>query len=311
MDDKQLLDTAAAIAREAGAILMGHLGRVRIESKGEADLVTAADRASEAHITARLRHQFPRHAMIAEEGTRTEATGDSPRWYVDPLDGTTNFAHGLPLFAVSLGLERGGVMVAGVVYNPPLDEMFTALRGQGAWRNGASIHVASTTRLSGALLATGFPSRKRQHNPNIHFYQHFSLVSHGMRRLGAAALDLCYTACGRFGGFWEFNLQPWDVAAGSLIVTEAGGQVSDMRGHPHHLHSPTILASNGHLHAPLLAAFDDLFAGRVPPLPRPALSPRQPPGAPPSARPRPLPRAGPSGKKLSHPLTGRGSGKRR
>lgn len=267
MDDRQLLTTAEGIAREAGAILLEHLGRVRIESKGEADLVTAADRASEAHITRRLREEFPGHAMIAEEGSRTEGADGSPQWYVDPLDGTTNYAHGLPFFAVSLGLERAGEIEAGVVYNPPLDEMFTALRGQGAWLNHEPIHVAETGSLTEALLATGFPSRKRHRNPNIYFYQHFSLISHGMRRLGAAALDLCYTACGRFGGFWEFNLQPWDVAAGALIVREAGGRVSDMRGGGHQLDSPEILASNGHLHGALLGAFADVFAGRVEALP--------------------------------------------
>ncbi|MGH9465731.1 MAG: inositol monophosphatase family protein [Terriglobales bacterium] len=265
-----LLAEAEAIAREAGAILLAHLGRVGIESKGEADLVTAADRASEAHITGRLRAAFPGSAMVAEEGSRIEGGAGSDCWYVDPLDGTTNFAHGLPFFAVSLGLEREGVLEAGVVYNPPLDEMFTALRGRGAWLNHQPIHVAAVADLSQALLATGFPSRKRPQNPNIHFYQHFSLASHGMRRLGAAALDLCYTACGRFGGFWEFGLQPWDVAAGALIVAEAGGTVTDMRGAPHRLRSPEVLASNGRLHPALLAACDALFAGRTPPLPDPS-----------------------------------------
>ncbi|MGH9487841.1 MAG: inositol monophosphatase family protein [Terriglobales bacterium] len=267
--DAAALAAAVAITREAGQILLQHRGRVGIESKGEADLVTAADRASEAHITSRLRAAFPSHAIVAEEGSRSDGDG-SACWYVDPLDGTTNFAHGLPLFAVSLGLERAGAIVAGVVYNPVLDEMFTARRGQGALLNGSPIHVSDVRQIRDALLATGFPSRKRQQNPNIHFYQHFSLVSHGMRRLGAAALDLCYTACGRFGGFWEFGLQPWDVAAGGLIVTEAGGEVTDMRGAVHQLRSPDILASNGHLHPGLLRDFAALFAGRTPPLPDPA-----------------------------------------
>lgn len=270
LDCNAILSIAQEIAREAGAILLQHRGRVGIEYKGEADLVTAADRASEQHITARLRQAFPDHAMVAEEGSRTEGSG--PCWYVDPLDGTTNFAHGLPFFAVSMGLECDGEIVCGLVYNPVLDEMFTAVRGGGARLNGRPIHVSSQNQIAAALLATGFPSRKRHQNPNIHFYQYFSLNSHGMRRLGSAALDLCYTACGRFEGFWEFNLQPWDVAAGKLIVAEAGGQVSDLLGQPHHLNSPEILASNGSLHAALLAAFAALFArpgAEVAPVPDP------------------------------------------
>ncbi|HVA63044.1 MAG TPA: inositol monophosphatase family protein [Terriglobales bacterium] len=260
---------AAAIARAAGVVLLEHRGRVRIEYKGEADLVTAADRASEALIVARLRAEFPDHAVVAEEGGASAGSGPAAefRWYVDPLDGTTNYAHGLPFFAVSLGLEQNGRVVAGVVYNPVLDEMFTAVRGAGARLNGEPIAVSRQEDLGQALLATGFPSRKRHANPNIHFYQYFSLRTHGMRRLGSAALDLCYTACGRFEGFWEFNLQPWDTAAGGLIVTEAGGEVSDMLGQAHQLRSPEILASNGHLHPALLAAFAAIFSGGAEALP--------------------------------------------
>ncbi|MGH9518863.1 MAG: inositol monophosphatase family protein, partial [Terriglobales bacterium] len=200
-------------------------------------------------------------------------------WYVDPLDGTTNFAHGLPFFAVSLGLQQAGEIVAGVVFNPVLDEMFAAARGAGATLNGRSIRVSSQRELAASLLATGFPSQKRHPNPNIHFYQHFSLRTHGMRRLGSAALDLCYTACGRFEGFWEFNLKPWDTAAAQLILTEAGGQVSDMRGAPFQLESAEILASNGYLHPDLLAAMADIFAGRVDPLPSAAAYAASRPGA--------------------------------
>ncbi|HVB40667.1 MAG TPA: inositol monophosphatase family protein [Terriglobales bacterium] len=270
--------TAAAIAREAGAILMQHRGRVRIEYKGEADLVTAADRASEAHITARLRACYPDHVLIGEEGGRAAGGGkanaeaqedDGYCWYIDPLDGTTNYAHGLPFFAVSMGLQYHGQTVAAAVYNPPLDEMFTATAGGGAQLNGHPIAVSPQTELAQSLLATGFPSRKRHLNPNIHFYYYFSVRTHGMRRLGAAALDLCYTACGRFEGFWEFHLKPWDTAAGGLIVTEAGGALTDIAGAPHQLDSPEVLASNGHLHAELLAVFTRLFGGEREVLPAP------------------------------------------
>lgn len=262
------LTPASMLAREAGSILMRHLGRVRIEYKGEADLVTAADRESESHISARLREWFPTHRLVGEEGARAEGESEYC-WYVDPLDGTTNFAHGVPFFAVSLGLEYRQRMIAAVVYNPALDEMFTATAGAGARRNGEPIHVSQQGDLAQALLATGFPSQKRHQNPNIHFYQYFSLRTHGMRRLGAAALDLCYTACGRFEGFWEFNLKPWDTAAGQLIVTEAGGTVSDLTGNPYRLGGPEILASNGRLHEDLVKAFGELFAGKRDELPSP------------------------------------------
>ncbi|MGH9415918.1 MAG: inositol monophosphatase family protein [Terriglobales bacterium] len=268
-DAASCLAAATAIAREAGALLLDHRGRVAVEYKGEADLVTAADRASEALITARLRQSFPDHAVVGEEGGgQPDPYGDC--WYVDPLDGTTNFAHGLPLFAVSLALVRAGQTIVGVVYNPVLQEMFTALRGDGAHLNGSPIAVSRQQDLAQSLLATGFPSQKRHKNPNIHFYQYFSLRTHGMRRLGAAALDLCYTACGRFEAFWEFNLKPWDVAAGKLIVEEAGGAISDMLGGPHRLDSPEILASNLRLHPELLQAFAALFAGHAPPAASPA-----------------------------------------
>lgn len=265
MHDSEFVQAAQEIAREAGRLLLDHQGRVQVEYKGEADLVTAADRASEALIANRLRTAFPEHALIAEEGSRRAGQGYC--WYVDPLDGTTNFAHGLPFFAVSLGLQREGEIVAGVVYNPVLDEMFAAARGAGATLNGQPIAVSRQSVLAASLLATGFPSQKRHPNPNIHFYQHFSLRTHGMRRFGSAALDLCYTACGRFEGFWEFNLKPWDTAAAQLILTEAGGRVSDMRGEPFRLESAEILASNGYLHPALLAEMGNIFAGRVDPLP--------------------------------------------
>lgn len=267
--DPAFENAAAEIAREAGDLLLTHLGHVAVEYKGEADLVTAADRASEALITRRLRERFPEHAMVAEEGSRTEGAGGF-RWHVDPLDGTTNFAHRLPFFCVSLGLETGREIVAGAVYNPVLREMFSATQGRGARLNGAPIAVSPMASLREAIVATGFPSRKRHRNPNIHFYHAVTLSTQGVRRFGSAALDLCYTACGRFDAFWEFHLNSWDVAAGSLILTEAGGILSDMVGRPYTFTAPEILASNGHIHAELLALFGDIFAGREPALPSPA-----------------------------------------
>jgi myo-inositol-1(or 4)-monophosphatase len=251
-----------SMAREAGSLLMDFFRqRVKIEYKGEADLVTVADRKSEALILERIRQQFPAHDVMGEEGARIE-TGSDYKWYVDPLDGTTNFAHGFPVFCVSLAVDHRGQRVAGVVYDPTRDEMFTAELGSGARLNGEAIRVSSTSRLSDCLLATGFPSQKRHKNPNIHFYHQITLKTHGVRRAGSAALDLCYVASGRFDGFWEFNLNPWDTAAGVLIAEEAGGRVTDFSGGPFQLASRETVASNGLVHDALLAEFKAIFEGR-------------------------------------------------
>jgi len=199
---------------------------VKIEYKGDVDLVTVADRESEALILERIRKPFPTHDVMGEEGTRIE-TGSEYKWYVDPLDGTTNFAHGYPVFCVSLAVERRGQRVAGVIYDPTRDEMFSAELGSGARLNGQAIHVSATANLGECLVATGFPSQKRHKNPNIYFYHQITLRTHGVRRAGSAALDLCNVASGRYDGFWEFNLNPWDTAAGVLMVEEAGGKVTD------------------------------------------------------------------------------------
>ena len=213
------------IAREAGALLMSYFARrIGFEYKGEVDLVTEADRASEKLIVERLRARWPEYGIVGEEGTRSDMEADY-RWYVDPLDGTTNFAHAFPVFCVSIGLvHKDEDLVAGVLYDPTRDEMFSAEHGQGAELNGKPIQVSQTKRLSESLLATGFPSHKRHQNPNIHFYHQITLRSHGVRRAGSAALDLANVACGRYDGFWEFNLNPWDTAAGALLVQEAGGE---------------------------------------------------------------------------------------
>ena len=256
----------SAIAREAGALLLHHFHQgLKIEYKGEADLVTAADRASETLIRRRIREQFPSHDVLGEEQGLNDQ-GSDYRWYVDPLDGTTNFAHGYPVFCVSLALEHRSAAsasrIAAVVYDPTRDELFTAEKGRGAHLNGEPVHVSKAAHLHDCLVATGFPSRKRHKNPNIHFYHQITLRTHGVRRAGSAALDLCMVACGRFDGFWEFNLNPWDTAAGVLIVEEAGGRVSHFDGSPFTIDSSETLASNGLVHEALLHEFAQIFAGR-------------------------------------------------
>jgi myo-inositol-1(or 4)-monophosphatase len=260
----QHLETAVEIAREAGALVVNFLERrVPFETKGEFDLVTAADRASEKLIVERLRSYFPAHSIMAEEGGGIEKTSEY-QWFVDPVDGTTNFAHAFPFFNVTLGLARGGEMVAGVVYDPVRQEMFTAERGAGAYLNNRRIHVSTAAHVSDSLASTGFPSRKRHHNINIHFYYQLAMASHGVRRTGSAALDLAYVAAGRLDFFWEFGLKPWDMAAGSLLVQEAGGRVSDMRGASHTvLSSETLLADNSLLHDEIIGAFDEIFRGNL------------------------------------------------
>jgi myo-inositol-1(or 4)-monophosphatase len=265
------LETAAEIAREAGSLLSHYFERrVVAERKGEYDLVTDADRASESLVVERLRSHFPSHAIIAEEGSGIE-TASEYRWYVDPLDGTTNFAHGYPVFNVTLGLERAGEPIAGVIYDPVRQEMFAAERGAGAYLNSRRIRVSQVNHLAEALFSTGFPNRKRSGNYNIHFYHQLAMATHGVRRSGSAAIDLAYVACGRLDGFWEFGLNPWDMAAGRLIVAEAGGRYTDMKGQPHNLKSAHLMADNGLIHDELLEIFAEIFRGEgrapLPPVP--------------------------------------------
>ena len=261
------LETAVEIAREAGTLLANYFERrVAFELKGDFDLVTEADRASEKLIVERLRSHFPTHGIMAEEGGGHESPSGY-RWFVDPLDGTTNFAHSFPMFNVTLGLEREGELLAGVIFDPVRQEMFTAERGSGAWLNNRRIRVSAVRRLEDSLASTGFPSRKRHQNVNIHFYHQMAMASHGVRRTGSAAIDLAYVACGRLDAFGEFGLKPWDMAAGALLVREAGGSVSDMRGDPHGVtSSEDLLADNGALHEQVLVLFGEIFRGqfRVP-----------------------------------------------
>ena len=276
----QLVSTAEAITREAGALLREFYHRgVRTEYKGDVDLVTEADRASEKLIGDRLRAAFPTHGIYGEEGTRSGLDAEF-RWYVDPLDGTTNFAHGFPAFCVVLGCERrhaglkpdeDGEMVTGVIYDPLRDEMFSSARGAGATLNGEPIHVSKAKCLQESLIATGFPSHKRHRSPNVHFYQEFTLRSHGVRRAGSAALDMAYVACGRLEAFWEFQLNPWDTSAGFLLVEEAGGTVTHFDGSRFTLDSREVLATNGLIAAEMQHLFADMFAGRnLEPIPTPA-----------------------------------------
>lgn len=257
---ESFLDAAVEIAQEAGQILLSHRG-VAFELKGDFDLVTAADKASEALIVKRLKERFPQHGVMGEEGGRVEMDAEM-RWYVDPLDGTTNFAHGYPMWNVTLALARRGEVIAGVVYDPLNRELFTAERGAGARLNGAPIHVSKAAVLNDALVSTGFPSRKRSQNVNIHFYYQLAMTTHGVRRGGSAAIDLAYTACGRLDAFWEFGLNPWDMAAGTLLVEEAGGKASGMRGEKLDLHGPYLLADNGRVHNETLDLFAEIFDGR-------------------------------------------------
>lgn len=277
--DLEFAGRASAIALEAGALLRDFYHRgVATEYKTDVDLVTEADRTSEKLIVERLHAAFPGFGIYGEEGTRDRIDREY-RWYVDPLDGTTNFAHGFPVFCVSLGLEhrpaglaadQDGALVAGVVYDPLRDELFVAEKGRGAYLNGKKIHVSYTDDLAESLLATGFPSRSRHLNPNIHFYHEITLRSHGVRRAGSAALDLAYTACGRMDAYWEFNLNPWDTSAGALLVLEAGGTVTTFDGGPFKLNSREVLATNGIIDREVITLFQNMFAGRdLEPIPTP------------------------------------------
>ena len=248
-DPVRLRDAATAIARDAGAIVRAGYGRIHApERKGRIDLVTDYDRRSEALIVEALRRRFPDHALLAEESGAHAAAG-GVRWLVDPLDGTTNFSHNYPFFAVSIAAEVDGAPAAGVVFDPVRDELFAAARGAGATLNDAPLHVSAITRLEDALLVTGFPYDVREHpERSLPLFQAFLMRAQGIRRDGSAALNLAYLAAGRFDGFWEGHLAPWDMAAGTLIVREAGGRVTDYDGAEFALDARRILASNGRVH---------------------------------------------------------------
>lgn len=245
---------ALAAAIEGGRVLMQKFGTaLEISHKGEVDLVTEADRAAEETIVSVIRHTFPRHDILAEEADYGHCESRY-RWIIDPLDGTTNYAHGFPWFAVSIALEVEGEIRLGVVFNPFHHELFFAEKGEGAYLNDVQIRVSSTPRLDRALLATGFPyDRKTSPVNNYDHFLNFQQEAQACRRAGAASLDLAYTAAGRLDGYWEMKLKPWDVAAGQLLVTEAGGRVSDFAGRDFDTYGVECLASNGRFHAEMLA----------------------------------------------------------
>ncbi|CAA9548974.1 MAG: Inositol-1-monophosphatase [uncultured Thermomicrobiales bacterium] len=253
-------EVAIAAARDAGSILRERLGQHRdIQFKGVVDLVTDADRAAEAAIAARIRDAFPDHRILGEEGARGErpATDAALGWIIDPLDGTTNYAHGFPHFAVSIGLERAGTVVLGVIYDPLRDELFVAERGRGASLNGVPVRVSGTDDLIRSLLATGFPYDLARRTGRAEIWGRFLVRCQSIRGTGSAALNLAYVAVGRLDGVWEDPLQPWDMAAGSLLVEEAGGKVSDIRGGAFAPYGTGIVATNGALHAAMLAVIAD------------------------------------------------------
>jgi myo-inositol-1(or 4)-monophosphatase len=250
---KDFLAVAAEAARKAGGILKDNIhGAREITYKGDINLVTEMDTRSERAVVGILHESFPGHGIIAEEET-TIRNESGYTWIIDPLDGTTNYAHGYPCFSVSIALKHEGDVITGVVYDPMRDELFTAQKGQGAFLNGKRIKVSTIDVLIKSLLATGFPyDRKVSEKNNLDYFHDLLMASQEVRRDGSAALDLCSVAAGRFDGFWELKLKPWDVAAGSLIVLEAGGRITDLSGSTFDIFSDEVLASNGIIHGQMV-----------------------------------------------------------
>jgi len=249
------LDFACHIARKAGAILLDNFTRKhRITYKGEINLITEADHLSEDFLVGAIKGEYPTHAILTEERGNLAQDSDF-RWIIDPLDGTTNYAHGYPVFSISIALEIKKEVTLGVIYQPLFEELFTAQKGKGAHLNGRALAVSPTAKLSESLLATGFPYDIRESKENnLNYFVHLAKKAQAIRRAGSAALDLAYVAAGRFDGFWELKLMPWDTAAGILLVQEAGGKVTDMRGDAYTLTSPHIVATNGKIHEEMLKA---------------------------------------------------------
>jgi myo-inositol-1(or 4)-monophosphatase len=250
---KEIAEFAVSLARDAGALLVEKFtGENRVFYKGTIDLVTEADKMSEDLILTQISRRYPGHGILSEESdARNERA--AARWIIDPLDGTTNYAHGFPFFCVSIAFEQDGIMEAGVIYDPLRDELFQATRGGGAFLNGRRIHVSAVDELSRALLATGFPYDIRvSRQNNLDYFNRMAINAQAVRRPGAAALDLAYLAAGRIDGFWELKLKPWDTAAGSLLVREGGGVISDLQGEAWNLYSTGIVASNRLIHEQMM-----------------------------------------------------------
>ena len=248
------LNIAAKAARQAGNVILRHLDRLdslTVEAKNKNDFVTEVDKMAEAEIIRVIKSAYPDHAILAEESGAQ--TGNSYQWIIDPLDGTTNYVHGFPQFSVSIALSREGVLEQGVIFDPIRSEMFTASRGRGAQLNDRRIRVSNVNRLRDALLGTGFPFRAMDHlDPWLRIFRVMLVQTSGVRRAGSAALDLAYVACGRFDGFWEFGLQVWDMAAGCLLIQEAGGLITDFDNTQDYLATGNILAGNPNVHAQML-----------------------------------------------------------
>ena len=257
-----MLQVAIEAAKEAGKFLKYSVGRVKnieVKQGEERNLVSEIDKGSEAKIIGIIRRHYPNHAILAEESGASDTSSDY-KWVIDPLDGTTNFLHGLPIFNVTIGVEYKGEIVAGVVYDPNLDEMFTAEKGSGAYLNGKRLKVTTSSALIDSLLVTGFPYNIAQNPENaIGHFVNFLVEARGLRRLGSAALDLSYVAAGRFDGFWEVNLNPWDMAAGILLVREAGGRVTDFAGQESTIYKKQVLASNNAIHEAMLRVLSKGF----------------------------------------------------
>ena len=250
-----MLNFTIETARDAGHILMEKFGRkINVSKKGDINLVTEADLASEALIIERIKSYYPKHSILAEEAGNAVVIGgeNTWKWIIDPLDGTTNFAHGYPCFCVTIALEHDSEIVLGVTYDPTRDEMFAAERGRGATLNGKPIRVSETEALSEALIVTGFPYDFKRRDDFARHLTRFLVESRGVRRDGSAAIDMAYVACGRFDGFWEEGLNPWDMAAGLLLIEESGGQVSGYGGSKFNIYEPPIVASNGLIHGQML-----------------------------------------------------------
>ena len=254
-----LLNAAVNAGEKAGAVLLDYVkSGFRIEHKNPINLVTDADHAAERCVIDHLRALFPTHGFLAEEQGRVEQSASPYLWIIDPLDGTTNFAHGYPAYCVSIGLEYRGRCVLGVVFDPSRNDLFTATEGCGAQLNGNPIHVSGASDLDHSLLVTGFAYDIRESpKNNLDHFAKFSLKAQGMRRTGSAALDLCYVAAGRFDGFWEVKLNPWDMAAGSVLVQEAGGNLTDFSGHKLSIYGQELVASNGHIHQAMLTVLNE------------------------------------------------------